>query len=98
MGVGKCYFPTITSTPTKLLALPVPMSSPMDICKVFCRSLFVFFPFTVDHYNIVCPSKIYGSCLPLLYLQTVLVHYQLFKRSWIITFFKSEAFISVPSS
>ena len=98
MGVGKFYFRTITSTPTKLIALPVHMSSPMDICKVYCRSLVVFFPFTVDHYNIVCPSAIYGSCLPLLYLRTFLVHYQLSKRSWIITFFKSEAFISVPSS
>jgi hypothetical protein len=81
MGVGTFYFPTITSTPTKLIALPVHMSSPMDIC----RSLLVFFPFTVDHYNIACPSAIYGSCLPLLYLQTLLVHYQLSKRSWIIT-------------
>jgi hypothetical protein len=44
------------------------------VCVVFSRSVFVPFPFSFVH-CVVCLSSIYRLCLPLWYLQTLLIIY-----------------------
>ena len=58
------------------------VSPHLIFCIVFCRSLFVLLLFSLGHF-IVRPSWIYGFCLHLWYLQTVLTIH--------------EAFICIPS-